>query len=99
MNRWVWSMLVVATQAVSAPAPRTIEGVVTRVFDGDTVLVVVASGDSVTVRLNGVDAPEICQPHGPEARRALEEMVLNQPVVAHPRGHDDHAVHRLPRRP
>ena len=92
MNRWVWSMLVVATQAVSAPspAPREIEGVVTRVFDGDTVLVVVPSGDSVTVRLNGVDAPEICQPHGVEARRALEEMVLNQPVVAQPRGHDDH---------
>jgi micrococcal nuclease len=90
MNRWVWSMLVVATQAVAAPAPRAIEGVVTRVFDGDTVLVVVASGDSVTVRLNGVDAPELCQPHGIEARRALEEMVLNQPVVAHPRGQDDH---------
>ena len=54
MNRWVWSMLVVATQAVSAPAPAppAIEGVVTRVFDGDTVLVVVPSGDSVTVRLN-----------------------------------------------
>ena len=91
MNRWVWSMLVVATQAVSAPAP-PVEGTVVRVVDGDTLVVAPSEAGRapITVRIEGIDAPEICQPHGPEARRALEEMVLNQPVVAHPRGHDDH---------
>jgi micrococcal nuclease len=90
MKRWVWLMLFVAMQAQSAPAARTIEGVVTRVFDGDTVLVVDAAGDPVTVRLNGIDAPEMCQPYGPAARKALEDMVLGKPVVALPKGHDDH---------
>jgi endonuclease YncB( thermonuclease family) len=89
MKRWVWGMLFAATQALSAPAAR-IEGVVTRVFDGDTLLVVDAAGDPVTVRLSGVDAPEMCQPHGPAARQALEEMVLNRQVVALPKGQDDH---------
>jgi endonuclease YncB( thermonuclease family) len=88
-RRIVFLLAAVATQAFSAPSPRAIEGVVTRVFDGDTVLVTEASGDTVTVRLNGIDAPEICQPHGQEARQALEALVLNRHVTAQPKGHDD----------
>lgn len=89
MKLWTWTLLLAAGGALAAPAPRALEGVVKRVFDGDTVLVVDAQGESVTVRLNGIDAPEICQPHGPAAKQALEELVLNQPVVVLSRGHDD----------
>jgi micrococcal nuclease len=89
MKLWTCTLLLAAGGALAAPSPRAIEGVVTRVFDGDTVLMVDARGDSITVRLTGVDAPEICQPHGPAAKQALEDMVLNQPVVAVPRGQDD----------
>lgn len=89
MKAWILGLFLAAGGALAAPAPRTIEGVVKRVFDGDTLLLVDAQGESVTIRLTGIDAPEICQPHGPEARQALEELVLNQPVVALRRGQDD----------
>jgi endonuclease YncB( thermonuclease family) len=89
MKLWILGLLLAAGAAMAAPAPRTLEGVVKRVFDGDTLLVVDAQGEPVTIRLNGIDAPEICQPHGPEARQALEELVLNQRVVALTRGQDD----------
>ena len=90
MKPWICTLLLAAGTALAGgPSPRGTEGVVTRVFDGDTVLVVDAQGESVTVRLSGVDAPEICQPHGPAAKEALEAMVLNQPVVVVARGHDD----------
>jgi endonuclease YncB( thermonuclease family) len=91
MNRVTAFLLGACTAAAfAAPAPRAIEGTVTRVFDGDTVLVADAAGDAVTVRLNGIDAPEICQPHGAQARQALEELVLGKPVTALPKGLDDH---------
>lgn len=33
------------------------------------------------VRIEGIDAPEICQPFGDNARRHLEQLVLNRPVL------------------
>jgi endonuclease YncB( thermonuclease family) len=96
MRRWEWLFvaLVVASPAMAKPAgkqepkpavkaePKPLEGKVTRVVDGDTLIVEPdAGGEAVTVRVQGIDAPEICQGHGPEAKRALEEMVLQQPVM------------------
>ena len=78
-------------------------GVVTRVVDGDTVWVNVAPGvnsaisasgsETVKVRIVGIDAPEICQPGGPESREALRGHVLGQAVTltsASSRSHDDY---------
>lgn len=45
-------------------------GVVTSVIDGDTIKVQVAEGP-VTVRLRDIDAPELNQPGGGAATRAL----------------------------
>lgn len=63
-------------------------GVVTRVVDGDTVWVKTvtptqsAKGNRVLkVRILGIDAPEICQPGGPEALAALRGHVLGQTVT------------------
>ena len=49
--------------------------VVERVVDGDTLVV----GEE-RVRLHGIDAPELDQPQGPAARRALIELAAGQPV-------------------
>jgi endonuclease YncB( thermonuclease family) len=80
-----------ALGAVAAPPVHEFEGTVVRVVDGDSVHVAPADGGAlVTVRLHGIDAPEICQPHGLQAKQALEEMVFEQRVRARPIGIDDH---------
>ena len=63
-------------------------GVVTRVIDGDTVWVKpttrspgAKAGEILKVRIVGIDAPEICQPGGPQALAALRGHVLGQTVT------------------
>ncbi len=64
---------------------------VTRVFDGDTVWVQPLDGSKYRkLRLDGIDAPEICQPGGPAAREALSARVLQQTVWVRERAQDDY---------
>lgn len=60
-----------------------LSGVATEVTDGDTTTV---GGRSV--RLQGIDAPERDQPHGPEATAALGSAVLDHQVRLEVRGQD-----------
>ena len=79
--------------AVHAPAAsqRAQSGTVTRVVDGDTVWVQTAGfGKPLKVRLQGIDAPEICQAGGTEAQDALRRQVLGQHVTLTSRAHDDY---------
>ena len=63
--------------------------VVTYVVDGDSVWVRSADrGARVKLRLLGIDAPEVCQPLGPQARDALRRLALNQPVQVTVRARD-----------
>lgn len=64
-------------------------GVVTHVSDGDSLWIrPLAGGEPVEVRLQGIDAPEICQRHGREARAALAALVLHRQVTVRPRARD-----------
>jgi micrococcal nuclease len=64
-------------------------GIVTHVTDGDTLWVRPVSGGAPRqVRLQGIDAPEICQTWGPQARGALAARVLHRHVRVASRGHD-----------
>jgi len=78
--------------ALGLPAhAATFRGMVTHVTDGDTLWVRPAtSADTVEIRLVDIDAPEGCQPFGPEAKRALAALVLHEPVVVRTRGVDDY---------
>jgi micrococcal nuclease len=78
-----------AASPAHAAAPAQ-TGVVTRVVDGDSVWVRPASAKPIAVRLAGIDAPELCQPWGPEARDALRDRVLGREVTLQPRGHDSY---------
>lgn len=72
--------LAAATYCGIDVGPSRIEGVVTSVHDGDTVTVDSPASGVVKVRLEGIDAPELSQLYGPEARAALSEAVLNRAV-------------------
>jgi micrococcal nuclease len=70
---------------------RNFEGVVTHVSDGDTIWVRPATGGPPRkVRLQGIDAPEICQPWGVQAREALAARAMHQRVKVESRRRDDY---------
>jgi len=70
-----------------AESPHMMSGQVARVLDGDTLEVIVGKR-RVRVHVNGVDAPELRQPWGLQARTALEQMVMGQSVDLLPVGSD-----------
>ena len=53
---------------------------VVEVVDGDTFIGVDAANVRRTIRLQNVDAPEIGEPGGAEAKQRLEAQILNQVV-------------------
>ncbi len=67
-------------------------GNVVYVTDGDTLWVKGSQqgSDAVKVRLIGIDAPEICQPFGMQARDGLLAQLLGQEVVVIGRRTDDY---------
>jgi micrococcal nuclease len=68
---------------------RTFDGLVTHVSDGDSLWVRMPEGGAPReVRLQGIDAPEICQAWGPQARAALQSMALRRTVVVRTRARD-----------
>jgi micrococcal nuclease len=81
-------LLALAVQAPAAtrskskePPPVALTGSVSRVIDGDTLWLKTASDDKpVVVRIEGIDAPEICQPGGKEAAAWLADLALNRSV-------------------
>ncbi len=94
----VFTAAVLAAPAVAAPkkgravAPVVIVGQVSRVVDGDT-LWVKTEGDGelpVVVRLEGIDAPESCQPGGADATAALNALALGRHVRVRVAARDDH---------
>jgi endonuclease YncB( thermonuclease family) len=54
--------------------------------DGDTRTVISDSGQRVTIRLHGVDAPELDQPNGAQARLLINSLVDGQRVEVKPTG-------------
>jgi endonuclease YncB( thermonuclease family) len=89
-----WGSVALAQVGELPPAVQTPvmvwQGRVSWVSDGDTVWVAPLQGDARKVRLLGIDAPEICQPHGPQAKAALETLVLGKVVTVQGRQVDDY---------
>jgi micrococcal nuclease len=75
----------------ASPRANLLEGTVTRVTDGDSLwLEPTAGGAPVELRLQNIDAPEICQAWGPEAKLALQDLVLKKTVSVRVVGRDTH---------
>ena len=57
----------------------TFDAMVVEVKDGDT-LIVLRNKTRLTVKLPGIDAPELDQPYGPEAKRFAAKLVKGRVV-------------------
>jgi len=75
----------------ASPTGGAVDGTVTRVSDGDSLWLEPAQGGApLELRLVDIDAPEICQVWGPEAKQALQELVLKKTVSVRITGRDTH---------
>ena len=82
------ALLLVATHA---RAQETFTGTVTHVTDGDSLWVRPdAGGAPRKLRIDGIDAPEICQSAGVAARATLSQYALRQRVKVTVRRFDDY---------
>lgn len=89
--------VVAAVLGIAAAAAQAVPAQVIRVSDGDTVWVREAGRRPFRLRLDGLDAPERCQPGGETARAALAARVLHRQVELTTRARDMHgrAIGRL----
>ena len=60
---------------------KTITGKVIKVSDGDTLVMVTNQSKKIKVRLAEIDTPELAQPYGKIAQRALEQLVFSKTIV------------------
>jgi len=89
--RFLWIILMCFCGMASSQAAGMLQAKVTRVTDGDSLwLEPLAAGAPIELRLEGIDAPEICQAWGAEAKQALAELVLGQQVSVKTVGRDVH---------
>jgi micrococcal nuclease len=91
-NKWMNGYLlagVIFLISSSAGAKNLYSGVVSHVTDGDTLWVQPATGGAPRkLRIDGVDAPEICQTGGEAARVWLSQQVLGKHVEVAVRRND-----------
>lgn len=94
--RLAGSALLLAAAGSAAASEQRIDGVVTRVSDGDTLWLRPDPQPQrprprpLKLRLVGLDAPERCQAHGPQAGAALSAQVLGRRVTVLRRATDQH---------
>lgn len=87
---WLLAGALLCIGAAPARASRW-HGQVTHVSDGDTLWVQPEGGAGPRkIRIDGIDAPEICQQHGEAARDALASRVLGRTVQVNGRRKDDY---------
>lgn len=84
-------LLVLWLPVAALPQPRSYLATVVHVTDGDTIWVRPSwGGRPLQVRIQGIDAPESCQPFGGQAHKALQQRLLRQRVRVDERGRDDY---------
>jgi micrococcal nuclease len=88
--RWTLA-LATCLGSCAIQASETWTGWVSWVMDGDTVLLVrEGQHEPVKLRIDGIDAPETCQPGGVEARDAMIRLALRKSVQVLDHGRDSY---------
>ena len=73
---------------VAQARAEALRGLVVRIIDGDTIVLVDAAHDQHRIRLTEIDAPERAQPWGSKSRQALAKMIFKKDVVIKVAGTD-----------
>ena len=86
-----WLEIAILLIAGCASSAWAWQGKVTRITDGDSLCVRPAEGGQpVKLRIDGIDAPEICQAGGQAARKALAARLAGRTVWVQTRSQDDY---------
>jgi micrococcal nuclease len=89
--RFLFLLLAAGLMTHHALSQELFRGVVSHVSDGDTLWVRSdAGGRPHKLRIDGIDAPELCQNAGEASRLALMQHALRQRVVVKIRQHDSY---------
>ncbi len=83
--RIAFSMMLSSLIACSTTTPDVtqLRGIANKVHDGDSIHLTPTGQSRIVVRLAGIDAPELQQRFGSDARDYLRSMILNKSVDAH----------------
>lgn len=81
-------LLAAAVLLAPAAGAQDLTATVTRVIDGDSLRIETRSGQSLELRLAGIDAPELSQGYGRTAQRALALLVQGQELAITLKGTD-----------
>jgi micrococcal nuclease len=85
----IFGFLALALMPCVSQAAESWTGWVSWVMDGDTVLLVrEGQHEPIKLRIDGIDAPETCQPGGAESRDELIRLVLRKSVQVVDLGQD-----------
>lgn len=98
--RTTYAIFFIATQAIITPTnaenktSKTWQGIVTHVTDGDTFRVRPlgsnSKSDSLRIRIDGIDAPEICQLYGVKSAAVLKKLIASKQVTVTSKRFDDY---------
>jgi micrococcal nuclease len=80
-KKFAWILLILLTGCQSATKPQGLTVQVKQVISGQAITVV-SKGQTLQVRLIGIDAPDLRQqPYGQAAKAALEQVIANKQVI------------------
>jgi endonuclease YncB( thermonuclease family) len=85
MVAFVLALVSMRSWAGRATDDLVVVGTVTKIVDGDTIDVQLASGP-IRVRIWGIDAPEHDQPYGAKAKELITKLVSGREVELQPEG-------------
>jgi endonuclease YncB( thermonuclease family) len=80
MKRFLFIILVLGLLTGSSALQEKNSGIVSRVFDGDSLIVKISANRSVEIRLAEIDAPEKSQPYSDVSRNELTNLIGGEPV-------------------
>ncbi|MCF1459085.1 MAG: thermonuclease family protein [Shewanella sp.] len=80
MKAWIAFVITLTIAAQSLAAD--LAGMVVRVQDGDSLILLTPTYDQVKIRLSEIDAPEKKQPYGQKSKEALTALVAGKQITA-----------------